>query len=1090
MAKNSSRSRRWLIAAAVVFVIYAVVGFFVLPPIIRGQIEDKAGAALKRTVTVERVRMNPLVFSIAVEGLRVADHDGAELASWKRGYVNFDPLTSLFRWEWRVGDVELIEPRQRIAIDAEGRINIADLLEGGAKEPAEPGPEKKPLPRIGLGRLTIQSWALSFTDDSHREPFATVVGPMTFELTGLTTRPDAESPYTLQGSTDTGETFGWTGTVSVEPPGSSGMIEFAGLSLPKHAPLAGDLFRAEVRGGTVSFATRYEIALGETPVMRLTDTTAAIDNLSLGFPGADEPAVEFAKLELVAPATDAVARTAEVERVTLSGLNARVERRADGTIDLLDWLPPAAEEPAAAPAETEPDAGPAPSARVARIQIVDSRVQVTDRSNPRPAVLLLDQIEMTATNAGTDMDQEVGVEAKMRWDEGGTIAVNGTVRPRPLAAAMDVNIAGFELAPLDPFVEPQADVRIRDGVLNVTGHADMAQGPDGPLELAWAGDVSIQNLDTVDGALGTPLVAWKSVEVKGSRATLEPMAFSATELAIVEPLANLSIAKDGTINVMAALGKESPDLTAVKVEPDAAEAPAVEAGTVVAPVERSASEAVAEATNQPLPFEAKLDLVTITGGAVRVRDESVGSGFSTELRDFGGTIKGLSSENMARADVDLSASLDGAAPLRISGSINPLAEDKHSDITVAFSNIDLSIFSAYSGQFIGQKIQKGKLNVDLGYKVSQSVLEGENRIVFDQFYLGEKVESPNAMKLPIGLALALLRDREGKINLDVPVRGNLDDPDFKYGRVVWQAIGNIVLKAATSPFKMLGGLLGGGAQDADLSYVDFASASAEPGEEAAKKLDLLARALFERPALRLEINAPSAPEGDRPGLLEQRLAGLLRAEKAKQLSAVAPASASSSAKGEDAQATPAPVAASAESVTIAPEEREALLRAVFVGLFPEDAARAVDPVAPAGEPGDGSPAPTAAGDGETRAGEDEKPGVVTRLFRGLFGGGDGAKSEASALAAPDEAPVVADAEASIDAPPLSIEEIRGRVAGTIELSDADFEALSAARAQAIREKLLASGQIESERIFLNDPATIPEGASTPTEGARVFFGLE
>ncbi|MGH8021633.1 MAG: DUF748 domain-containing protein, partial [Opitutaceae bacterium] len=344
MTKIRFRCRRWLIAAAVVFALYLIAGFFMLPPIVRGQIEEKAGAALKRSVTVERVRMNPLVFSIAVEGLHVADHDGAELASWKRGYANFDPLTSLFRWEWHVGDVELIEPRQRIAIDKEGRINIADLLEGGAEEPAEPEAEKKPLPRIGLGRLMIQSWALSFTDDSHPKPFATVLGPMTFELTGLTTRPDAESPYTLQGTTDTGETFGWTGTVSVEPLGSSGTIEFAGVSLPKHAPLAGDMFRAEVRGGAVSFATHYEIALGETPVMRLTDTTAAIDNLALGFPGADEPSVEFAKLELVVPATDAVARTAEVEHVTLSGLNARVERRADGTIDLLDWLPPAAEE--------------------------------------------------------------------------------------------------------------------------------------------------------------------------------------------------------------------------------------------------------------------------------------------------------------------------------------------------------------------------------------------------------------------------------------------------------------------------------------------------------------------------------------------------------------------------------------------------------------------------------------------------------------------------------------------------------------------------------------------------------------------------
>ncbi|MGH8019539.1 MAG: hypothetical protein ACREIA_14900, partial [Opitutaceae bacterium] len=333
---------------------------------------------------------------------------------------------------------------------------------------------------------------------------------------------------------------------------------------------------------------------------------------------------------------------------------------------------------------------------------------------------------------------------------------------------------------------------------------------------------------------------------------------------------------------------------------------------------------------------------------------------------------------------------------------------------------------------------------------------------------------------------------EGKINLDVPVRGNLDDPDFKYGRVVWKAIGNIIVKAATSPFKMLGGLLGGGAQDTDLSYVDFAPASTEAGEEAVKKIDLLAKALFERPALRLEINAPPAPEGDRPGLIEQRLAGLLRAEKAKQLSAVAAASASSSTKEEDTPAAPAPAPVSAESVTVAPEEKDALLRAVFVGLFPEDAARAIDPNAPTGETG-GAKSEQASGDGETKAGEDEKPGVVTRLFRGLFGGGEEAADGASApAAASDEAPAVAGSGASAEAvpPPLSIEEIRERVAGAIQLSDADFEALSAARTRAIREKLLASGQVEPERVFLTDSATIPEGASTPSEGARVFFGLE
>ncbi|HEX9785922.1 MAG TPA: DUF748 domain-containing protein [Opitutaceae bacterium] len=1086
MAQNNFCRYRWLIAAVGLFVVYLLVGFLVLPPIVRGQIEKQAGAVLDRAVGVGKVQMNPLVFSVSVDGLRVIDHDGADLASWQRAYVNFDPLTSLLRWEWHVKQVELVEPRQRVVIDKEGRLNIADLLEPGAEETAaetDPVEKRVSLPAIGLGRLFIQDWSVSLADESLREPFATVVGPMTFELSNLTTRADEESPYSLRGTTDTGETFGWSGTMSVAPLGSQGLIEFNGVSLPKHAPLAGNAHRSDVRAGTVSLSTRYEVALGDSPVIRLADTRVTVDGLALGFPGAAEPSVRLAKLEVVMPAADAMARTAQVERITVAGLDARAERRANGTIDLMDWAPSPPEEPGREipPADaSDGDGGPAPSVLIGRIEMSDGRVQVTDRTNPRPAVMLLDQIAVTATNAGTDLDREVGVEATMRWDEGGTIAIDGTVRPFPLAAVFDVSLAGLELSPLEPFVEPHANVRIRDGLLTVVGHADIALDSNGPLTLTWKGDVAIDSLDTEDGWLESPLVGWSSLALKDIKATLEPMEFAAGEIAIVEPLANLSIAKDGTINVMAALRRESPDFAAAEIEPvaeadgrsEAAPEPAPAAGT---------SETVAEATNQPLPFGARVDLITITGGVVRVRDESVGGGFATELRDFTGTIKGLSSENEARADVDLSANLDGRAPLRIAGSINPLAKDKHSDITIEFSNIDLPSFSPYSGQFIGQKIEKGKLNLDLGYKVSQNVLDGENRVILDEFYLGEKVESPNAIRLPLGLALALLRDRQGRIDLDVPVSGNLDDPSFQYGSVVWKTFGNIILKAATSPFKMLGSILGGGAQEVDLSHIDFGPASTEAGEDARRKLDLLAKALFERPALRLEIIAPPSPAGDRPGLLEERLAALLRAEKAAQRAATA-------ATTGDA---PAPMGEG--RVVVAPGETEALLRVAFVRLFPEEAARAVDPGAtPAQEGRDvESSVAFASAEGDGGSNEEENPSFIVRFLRRLFRG-DERKAETSESVAAREKPAAAETAppGAAEPPPLTIAEMQERVADSIELTDADFQALSAARARSIRERILAGGQVEPERVIVSDSVAIPEDASMPSEGARVFFGLE
>jgi hypothetical protein len=1058
VSSNLSRRRRWLIAAIVVVLLYAIVGFLVLPPVVRVQIETRAGAALKRPVTVEKVRMNPFAFSVAIEGLRVTDHDGVDLASWKRGYANFDPSTSLFRREWHLGALELIEPRQRLVLDSEGRLNIEDLLVRPSVDEAPPEETDATgrMPAVGVGRLVVESWAVSFDDASRGRPFATVIGPMTFELDGLTTRPDADSPYRLRGTTDTGETFGWSGTVSVTPPGSEGAIEFSGVSLPKHSPLVDDLHHAEVRGGTVSFSTRYAVSFGDRPVIQIMDTRVTVEGLALGFAGAetDRAALSFDRLDVHVAQADALARTAEVTSVTLGGLDVKAERRADGSIDLLDWLPArAADETAEESAPDQGDPGPAPSVSVARVEMTGGRVQLTDRTNPRPAEFVLDELAVTATDAGTDMAREIGVDIGMRWAGAGTIGVRGTVRPRPFAVGLDVNVADLALGPLDPFVEPTADVRIRDGALSVNGRVEAELPPGGALALRWTGDVDIRNLDTVDGTLGSGLVAWRSLALKQTAAALAPLEFSVAEVVLDGLLANVAIAEDGTINVLAAMRRTDANEDSGEV---VAAAPQVASGEAGAPA-----------------YRAELGLVTITDGVVRMQDQSVVGGFKTELREFGGTIRGLSSENLARADVDLGARLDGVAPLRIAGSINPLAEDKYSDVTVDFGNIDLPLFSPYSGRFIGQRIQRGKLSVNLGYKVSQNTLAGENRVVMDQFYLGEKVESPDALELPVGLALALLRDREGKIVLDVPVRGRLDDPEFKYGRVVWQTLGNIFVRAVASPFKLLGGLLPAGAQDVDLSFVDFASAEVEPREDEAKKIELLGKALFERPALRLEIKAPTQLAGDEPGLIAKRMEEALRAEKVRLRSA--------SVEGAESPSTEA----APEAVAVTPEERETLLRSWFARAFPEEASQALGTVAE-----DSGVVPEA----ESPAAEPAtEGGGVSRFLRGLFGGGrpETAREPAEA-AAPETSVDVAQTgteEAAPIAPPLALEEIEARLRASVVVSEADAAELAMARARVVRERLLSSGEVDAERVSLVDAPAVPEGASTPAVGARLFFGL-
>ncbi|MGH7991739.1 MAG: DUF748 domain-containing protein, partial [Limisphaerales bacterium] len=253
---------------------------------------------------------------------------------------------------------------------------------------------------------------------------------------------------------------------------------------------------------------------------------------------------------------------------------------------------------------------------------------------------------------------------------------------------------------------------------------------------------------------------------------------------------------------------------------------------------------------------------------IRFTDRSLSPNVNLQIQRADGTISGISSEQLQHADVDLHAVVDGVGPVAITGIINPFSGTLTNKIKISIKNVDLTPTGPYSGKFAGYSIAEGKLSLDLTYEIVGKKLDSKNVITLDRFTFGEKVNSPDATHLPVRLAIAILKDRDGKIVLDVPVEGNLDDPKFHIGKVVTRAIVNILEKVATSPFALLGAAFGGGGEE--LSYQDFAPGGTNLTVDDTKKLDVLAKALFERPGLNLEISGSIDPDGDREGL--QRIA--------------------------------------------------------------------------------------------------------------------------------------------------------------------------------------------------------------------------
>ncbi len=263
-------------------------------------------------------------------------------------------------------------------------------------------------------------------------------------------------------------------------------------------------------------------------------------------------------------------------------------------------------------------------------------------------------------------------------------------------------------------------------------------------------------------------------------------------------------------------------------------------------------------------------------GTATFQDESIAPPVQAGLYDLTGTVKGLSSKQMARAEVDLSGKIDKVAPLKIAGTINPLTEDTFTDLTIRFDNVDLTTAAPYTGKYVGYPIRKGKLFLDLVYKVSQKQLEAENKVAVDQLTFGEKTDSPDATSLPVPLAIALLKDRQGRIDIDLPIRGDLKDPDFKYGKAVWATLGNLLTKMVASPFALMGKLVPGGGDGEELQHLTFEPGSAAIKPSEMKKIDALAKGLEERPGLRLEITGTADPTRDRQAVALQRLQDLLR----------------------------------------------------------------------------------------------------------------------------------------------------------------------------------------------------------------------
>lgn len=853
------RTRRWLAVLGALVVLYAAAGFLLLPWIARRQAVAALGESLARPVSIARVRVNPFALSLSVEGFRLGEADGAELLGFDRLYVNVQALPALRR-ELALDAIELVHLRGKVELRADGTLNLDDVIRRVSGDPAEAAPAPAAPPSrpwvISVERFALDDASVTFADRSRGRPFETTVGPFTVRLDRFRTDPAAQSPYAFRGTTDSGEAFSWSGFVRTGPLRSSGTVALEGLRLPKYAPYYERSVGFDLRGGAADVKAAYELEWSAArQVLRLSDGALTVRDLALALRGAAEPAVRLSRLEVAGLEADALGGSAQVARVTLAGGAVRARRGPDGRIDLAAMAgpPAAAQGRAAAPAARPGRAGASPGApggaaaaapaafrwSVRRLELRDQRIEVEDAFPARPVRLVLAPLSATLEGLSSDAAAITRLALDAGLNGAARVALEGTVSIWRPSVDLAVKVAGLELAPLDPYLPLYGDLdgRLSAGRLALDGRARSDLGVE-PLTWSYEGDVRLDALALRDSARGEELVRWSGLELAGVRALSQAGGYSVKAVRWTDPRIRLGIAQDRSSN-----------LARVLEAPTAPAGAASSGGAARAP-------APGAAPARPAPWS--VGLLQVRRGGVEVVDRSIAPPAMLALSALEVSVRGLSSDVASRAQVDVTARVSGA-PLSVKGTLSPRMVNDATELRIGSKGIDLTPLAPYAGKFVGYELDKGKLDLELTYRVAKRHLEAQNLVRVDQLTLGRETGSKDATKLPVRLGLAVLQDRNGLIDLDVPVSGDVDDPSFSIGKVVWHAIVNVFTKIATQPFAALGALFGGGDH---LDQVAFEPGSAALSPAAEKTVDALARALQSRPALRLDVDGSADEAAD------------------------------------------------------------------------------------------------------------------------------------------------------------------------------------------------------------------------------------
>ena len=855
--------RSTLFWSLLLIAIYTLGGFIVLPKYINNTIVAQVEQQLGWQAKIEKVKFNPYNFTFSIDNLKITDQKAQEQIAFKRFYINFE-LRSIVEGAFTFADIDLIEPDINVELDKNGVSNFQHAIQQQQeKNPPEVVAEEtteSELVKLLFDSINLVDGNINIVDNSPAKPVTYQLHPISFNLKNFFTFGEKEGTYHLDISLGKAQEITWDGTLGITPIQSKGSLKISGLRVQDFWEYLSEQVPYTLKQAFVGISGDYEFSMANEPMqLNISNANVQVKEIKVANKLAADSFADINSLNIGPINFNLAEQKVQIADLKIDSLDLKVNRDKQGMINLLAPFANQPEETATETVSSDTSTQSAFKWSVNNIELNNSQVNFIDKQPSTDATISINKINFDVKGISQDLSQPLPFNLAYSINQAGDTAINGNVTATPLNLQAHLSLKDLSLPMIQPYLTDIAKVKLEQGKLSVEGDINFSNDETGEIAGDFQGGFNINEFNTEDTIINQRLIGWQTLAINPIKVNFNPLSIAINKIAIDQPYARLVITPNRSMNLAQ---------LSISNETEAAKAPT----TAATSAEKTQTVVDNSANSAPLPIT--IDNISITNGDAYFADLSLTPQFATSIEQINGEINGLSSDNLARADVDINGNIEEYGKMKVKGKINPLSGDLYTDLNVIFDKIELASMTPYSGRYVGYSIDKGKLSLNLNYKIAKNALDAKNHLVLDQFTLGKKIKSDEAIDLPLKLALALFTDKDGVIDIKLPITGDMNSPDFAIGGILMKTFVNLITKAVTSPFSMVANLVGGDPNK--LKSVDFAAGDATLSSSNKEQLTTLAEVLKDRPKLALEIRPYVDKQEDTLALQQHKIDSLLK----------------------------------------------------------------------------------------------------------------------------------------------------------------------------------------------------------------------